>query len=313
MICVSANPAEDSTLVVDRLDPGGIHRPVEIVRGPGGKAVNVARAATLLGADAGVLALLPSGEPASAGAFASGLETEGIGLAAVEAPGTLRRCTSILDAATGSMTDLYERGATIDGATWERFAAAVAARVGAGERTVFSGSVPPGVEPAAFGELVRSAVANGTAVALDTSGKALAACEGLPIDLVKVNEAEALELTEGESDGELAVAVRGRFAPATDAVVTLGARGAIAVGPDGETLRATLDREPGSYPVGSGDAFLAGYLLATERGDAVDDRLRLAAAAGAANADVIGAGRLDPDLVAALACEVTVGPAAPTR
>ena len=71
MICAAANPAEDTTLVVDRLSPGAIHRPSELVRLPGGKAVNVARAAAVLGATARVFALLPveGGE-----AFRSGLK-----------------------------------------------------------------------------------------------------------------------------------------------------------------------------------------------------------------------------------------------
>ena len=56
--------------------------------------------------------------------------------------------------------------------------------------------------------------------------------------------------------------------------------------------RASL-YERGRYPVGSGDAFLAGLVVALERGDPWPDALRLALGAAAANAELPGAGALD--------------------
>ena len=54
MICVAANPSADATFAVDRLERGEIHRPSELVRVAGGKALNVARAAARLGGEARV-------------------------------------------------------------------------------------------------------------------------------------------------------------------------------------------------------------------------------------------------------------------
>ncbi len=74
--------------------------------------------------------------------------------------------------------------------------------------------------------------------------------------------------------------------------MTRGTEGAILVTAAGEQLEGSLDAH-GSYPVGSGDAFLAGLVVALDRGAAWADALRAALGAGAANAEQPGAGRLD--------------------
>ncbi len=50
----------------------------------------------------------------------------------------------------------------------------------------------------------------------------------------------------------------------------------------------------GPWSVGSGDAFLAGFLAGLARDLAAPDALALAGAAGAANARIPGQGELDP-------------------
>ena len=62
----------------------------------------------------------------------------------------------------------------------------------------------------------------------------------------------------------------------------------------------------GRYPVGSGDAFLAGLLTAREHGESWPFALRLATAAAAANAEMPGAGALTPERVMTLCSLVEV-------
>ena len=45
ILCVAANPSIDRLFTVERLVPGSIHRPAEFAQVPGGKGLNVARAA----------------------------------------------------------------------------------------------------------------------------------------------------------------------------------------------------------------------------------------------------------------------------
>jgi fructose-1-phosphate kinase PfkB-like protein len=58
--------------------------------------------------------------------------------------------------------------------------------------------------------------------------------------------------------------------------------------------------------VGSGDAFLAGLVVALERGADWADASRLALGAAAANAARAGAGRFDPDRAEELAARADV-------
>ena len=83
-------------------------------------------------------------------------------------------------------------------------------------------------------------------------------------------------------------------------VVTRGAEGAILVDEAGQEWHGRLEAW-GPYPVGSGDAFLAGLVVARERGASWPEALKAALGAGAANAEVPGAGRLERDRAGLLA------------
>ena len=60
--------------------------------------------------------------------------------------------------------------------------------------------------------------------------------------------------------------------------------------------------------MGSGDAFLAGFVTATQLGSPLRDALCLALGAGAANAEMPGAGRLDPGRARDLSSHAEVDP-----
>src|SRR5205085_4939617 len=133
-------------------------------------------------------------------------------------------------------------------------------------------------------------------------------------DVVKVNLGEAAQVLGSGTTNDDPVAVakdlRGRAGgDGHAAVVTLGTDGVIAADPEGRVLRGTLDVR-GRYPVGSGDAFLAGLLAAFDEGDPFEKALASARAFGlgaaAANAEVPGAGRLNVERARALGARARV-------
>jgi fructose-1-phosphate kinase PfkB-like protein len=75
-------------------------------------------------------------------------------------------------------------------------------------------------------------------------------------------------------------------------IVTCGADGVAVAAPDGVWYEGVL-YERGRYPVGSGDAFLAGLVVGLERGEPWPGALALALGTAAANAELPGAGALD--------------------
>jgi fructose-1-phosphate kinase PfkB-like protein len=58
ILCVAGNPAVDKLFEIERVQLGGIHRPLAFVPRPGGKGLNVACAAGRLAADVTVTGLL---------------------------------------------------------------------------------------------------------------------------------------------------------------------------------------------------------------------------------------------------------------
>ena len=298
--CVAPNPSIDRHFACTVVVPGAIHRPDELVLRPGGKGLNVARAAHALGADVRAIALLAG----HAGRWVAGAaDAEGLALEAVWGEGETRSSLSV--AADGGLTEFYERGDPPGREAWRSFGDAVAATAAGAAWVSISGSMPPGIEPGAAEGLVAAARGAGARVAVDQHGAALqAALRGAP-QLVKVNAAEAAEATGEEAPRKAATALRERLrAAGVDdpvVVVTLGEAGALALTPGG-TLRGRLDVR-GPYPVGSGDAFLAGLLAAAPARPAGvwTPALALAMGAACANAEIPGAASLDPDRARELA------------
>jgi hypothetical protein len=114
--------------------------------------------------------------------------------------------------------------------------------------------------------------------------------------VVKLNADEAglssaMSVSDASSAAEAGRVLRD--AGAVWVVVTLGSAGAVVVGPDEQTHLLPPELR-GAYPVGSGDAFLGGLAVAHAQGEPVVNAARLGLAAGIANAQVPGAGELNP-------------------
>src|SRR5919198_790001 len=87
MLVAGPNLTLDRTLAIAELRPGEVLRFDEAVTTPGGKGVNVARAALALGAPAVLVGFVPGHTGAAAAAL---LAEEGVSLAGVEVGGEIR-------------------------------------------------------------------------------------------------------------------------------------------------------------------------------------------------------------------------------
>jgi len=145
LVCVSVNAAIDKMAAVPRLVPGEIHRPQMLSVLPGGKALNVARAAGILGLDACVIAVLGG----HAGDWMEEqLAARTIRTRAVRVPGETRTCLSILDRERGGLTEFYEAGLELSATGWAAVETALRAEVAAnpeGALVVMAGSLLLGI------------------------------------------------------------------------------------------------------------------------------------------------------------------------
>jgi 1-phosphofructokinase family hexose kinase len=276
ILCVAANPSVDRLFAVEELTPGAIHRPAEFAQVPGGKGLNVARSAAALGGEVTAAALLGG----HAGRWiAEQLEGEGVPLRAAWFEAETRSSLSVAGAIEG-LTEFYEHGHPVSVTEWAAFEELVAALMPGAAWTTLSGSLPVGAPPDGYERLMGSG-----RVALDARDRGIDAGP----EIVKLNAAEAAHATGLDDAPAAAEELHRRSGGA--AIVTRGEEGAVLVAPDGARLEGRT-AAAGPYPVGSGDAFLAGLVVALDRGAGWPDAFRAALGAGAANAELPGAGRL---------------------
>ena len=303
IVCVAANPSIDKLFVVDRVVHGAIHRPIDFVQVPGGKAFNVARAICALGGTAEALGIVGG----HAGRWiATALAAEGVAGDFVWAESETRASLSVADRETGSLTEFYEAGPVVVGEQWSSFESMVAKRVSASSFVVLSGSLPPGAPVDGYARLLAITRAAGVPAAIDAHGEALALALCLHPAVMKINAAEAegllgITIEHPHDAAEAFEALRERgLAAAQAGIITLGTEGVVLSLPDGQMWLGAVDAQ-GPCGVGSGDAFLAGLVLALERDLAWPDALALGLGAAAANAEVGGPGRLCRERATALA------------
>jgi 1-phosphofructokinase/tagatose 6-phosphate kinase len=235
-------------------------------------------------------------------------EADGVRVEPFDGGALTRTCVSIASETSAELTEIYETAVPIPAETFD----AVIGRLAdvARERPgwwLVSGSTPASLGDDAITRIATTVHAAGARLAVDSHGPALAAAvRAAAPDLVKINRAEAAELTGLPDDAHLTdlVDAVGRRTGGL-VVITDGTAGATA-GDGRSTVHARLDGHVGLFPVGSGDSFLGGLLVGLEEGDSLGDALRLATAAAVANAQVPGAAVLAPELARELAAHVAL-------
>jgi 1-phosphofructokinase len=307
LLIAGPNLTIDRTAAIAELRPGEVLRTREVAVTAGGKGVNVARAASALGATAMLVGFLPG---RLGGAAAAMLAEEGVALHGVDSGGELRS-TSVLIEDSGRVTVINEPGPPVTATEWEALEHAVAEELRDADMLVCSGSIPPGAPPDAIGRLVTAAHAAGVRALVDTSsvrlGPALAA--GPDVATPNLAEAEALlggatgegvEVAGDEAEGRGLVAADGLLRlGARAAVVTAGSAGAAVAGGDLRTwIPAPAVRV--RNPIGAGDAFAAGLAVGLARDWSLAEAAALAVATGSASVERPLAGAADPARIAHL-------------
>jgi 1-phosphofructokinase family hexose kinase len=311
IITVTLNAAIDKSLTVPNFRLGRRHRTVDSHTMAGGKGVNIARTLKTLG------------QPVIATGLAGGstgthlveqLTEESILNDFVRIREESRTNTSVLDPTNGEQTEVNERGPSVSAKEVELFRDKLLYLARGAAIVVFAGSLPRGVGADLYGSLIRDLQKLGVVTMIDTDGDPLRQAVRAEPDVVSPNVLEAEELVGHEfsdEDEDRSIAVR--------EMVALGAREAIMTVPDGCFASVLVDgatrlhrariepREPVAA-VGSGDAFLAGYVAARYGGSPPEDCLRYGVACGAESTKHLGAGLVDPKEVERMLAEVEVRP-----
>jgi 1-phosphofructokinase family hexose kinase len=313
IITVTLNTAIDKTLSVPNFRLGRRHRTVEQTTMPGGKGVNVARVLKTLGAP--VIATGLTGG-ATGTRIVDQLTQLSVLSDFVRIREESRTNTAVIDPTTGEQTEINERGPKVSEQEAELFVDKLLYLAKGASMCVFAGSLPRDVDIDVYARLIRELRRLGVATVVDTDGDPLRRSVRAEPDVISPNVLEAEELVghEFNDDEDRIIAVR--------EMVGLGAREAIMTMPDGCFAYMQSD-EPGGDPqlyrvqvasgavepratVGSGDAFLAGFVAARYNGRPTSECLAYGVACGAESTQHLGAGLVDPDRVARLLGEIEV-------
>jgi 1-phosphofructokinase family hexose kinase len=303
MLVAGPNLTIDRTALLAELRPGEVLRFDRVVVTPGGKGLNVARAARALGHSALLVALLPGH---TGRAVAALIGEEGIELSGVPCGGELRS-TMIVQERGGRTTVMNEPGPPVDERRWADYENAVRGRLTSRSVLVCSGSVPPGAPADAYGRLTEIARAAAARAVVDAAGTTLLRALDAAPDLVTPNLAEA-EGSLGLGSGGASVAsgadARPRALDAAEALLRQGARAAVVTA---DAAGAAVASDAGAEwipaprvaevrnPIGAGDVLLSALAGAWETpGSELTAAARWGVAAAAASVEHPTAGELDP-------------------
>lgn len=284
---VTLNPAVDRELTVDAIAFDTVLRASDWRVDCGGKGFNVARMLKSLGIASVALGFAAgkSGEMLNDKLQALGIETEFVWV-----EGETRTNVSIVSADNGQYVKVNEPGPTITEADLAQLAQKVGDRAQAGDWWVLAGSLPPGVPPTYYTELITIIQSAGAKVFLDTSDEALRQnCAAKPL-LVKPNDEEAHELTGLPVNTPAEIATVGKAISAmgpVSVVISLGKQGAVLVDA-GQAWFAASPKIVAANPIGAGDSMVAGIVWGLSQGDSMQDALCKGIACGAATASQKG-------------------------
>jgi 1-phosphofructokinase/tagatose 6-phosphate kinase len=309
IVTVTLNAAIDRTLTVPNFQLGQRHRASAGLALAGGKGINVARALKRLGLPV-VATGLAGGRTGTR--VVEELTGEAILNDFVRIGDESRTSTAVVDPTVGSYTEINEWGPHVDPEELETLLEKVRYLSRGADFVVISGSLPRGVEPDFYGELIRDLNRRQVQTVLDSDGEPLRlGLEAEPF-LVSPNQIEA-EALVGQEFYE-----RQDFALALEHIAELGARNVLITNDTGCFARLREGRKTHRYRalaphvdavsgVGAGDVLLAGFIAARVEGRPAEQALREAVAAGAASTLEVGAGRFDPRVASQLGPDVEVG------
>jgi 1-phosphofructokinase family hexose kinase len=300
LIVAGPNLTIDRTSRLEELRPGEVLRLHDVAVTPGGKGLNVARAAHTLGATASLVGFIPGYTGRAAAAM---IAEEGLTLQGIPVSGEIRSTSIVLEVG-GRATVLNEPGPRLAESDWVRLEAVIDDNLADHRVLVCSGSLPPGAPEDGYALLVARARDAGRTSVVDAAGAVLAASLSAYPGVVVPNLGEAEGVLFGRVDESvdaapdapsraLKAALELVRRGAEAAVVTAASAGA-AVAWDGEPVWLDAPRVRVVNPIGAGDVLTAALAAALERGVALVDAVREGVAAASAAVEHPVAGRFDP-------------------
>lgn len=283
IITVTPNPVLDRTLTVPEIVLDEVTRAVGTREDWGGKGFNVSRALRALGKESVAIGFIggPTGEKLKKGLASLGIATDLIPIA-----GETRMNIVITDTPARHYVKVNEAGPTIRSEEVAALLDNATKRAKAGDFWALCGSLPPGVPPDFYADLISRLQSRGAKALLDTSG------EPLRLGIAARPYAVKPNLQEAAAWLGKAASFPQDVAQAVDNLLELGITlVALSLGADGLMLASPSWRRwarppevVARNPTGAGDALVAGLLYGLSERMSLDEVARWGVAAGTAAA-----------------------------
>ena len=275
VVTITLNPAIDRTVTISNFTAGAVNR-VESVRShPGGKGVNVASALADHGHSVAVTGFLGR---SNAGAFEELFSQKKIADHFVRIAGQTRTGIKITDRVRAETTDINFPGPAPTSEELNMLRSQIATLEA--EWFVVAGSLPPGVDPAIYRDIIAGLRRRGPKVLLDTSGDPFPlALEARPTAIKpNIHEFEAFVGHPLSNKQEVVAAARILIDRGIEfVVVSMGQEGACFVTANESVMARPPEIEVKST-VGAGDAMVAGILSGQLQRFSLGECARLATA-----------------------------------
>lgn len=280
---VTLNPALDKTVEIPSLTVDAVNRITSVRTDPGGKGINVSKVIRELGGESIAVGILGG---STGRMICAALEAMEIKTGFWFAEGETRTNLKVIDPVNYTNTDINEPGCAVSEEVLDRLLGKLQKELKREDIVVLSGSLPKGAPKDTYGSWVKECKKSGVKVFLDVDGELLAAGIREAPYLIKPNDSELSVLAGRKlhTPGELAGEAR-RLMESYDiakAVVSMGERGALYLTKT-ETVYAEGLRVAVKSTVGAGDSVVAALAVSEERGESLEDTVRLCTACGAAN------------------------------
>jgi 1-phosphofructokinase family hexose kinase len=304
VVTVTINPVIDQTISLPNFTPGAVNRVQASQLDAGGKGINVASCLCDYGHPTTVTGFLGADNDEI---FRRFFRRKGIEDRFVTIAGQTRTGIKIIDELAHQTTDINFPGQTPGLADIEQLFSILKELAVGAEWFVLSGSIPPGVPPSIYHDMIKALADR--KVVVDTSGEGFRQALLARPTIVKPNLFELEEfagryLETPEAILAQARAIGEQYGIRT-VIVSLGKEGAIFL--DGEEIIwAVPDPIQVKSTVGAGDAMVAGVVAGKLRGLASPNCARLATAFAMNALTHIGSGLSSVQAVQAMMARVTL-------
>ena len=283
IITVTMNPSVDISYPLDALKIDDVNRVEKVSKTAGGKGLNVSRVIKQMNGE-----LIASGiHGGSLGTYiVEQLNKEEVPNRFLEIEKESRNCIAILH--EGNQTEILESGPTLDDGEGDEYFKLFEELLDEADVVTISGSLPKGLSPTYYQQLLEMSRDKQVKILVDTSGEALkqTLLGGQKPFLIKPNTDELNGLLEQEVTSDIEVlkeALSDSLFDGVEAiVVSMGADGAFAK-IHGEFYKVSIPKINVVNPVGSGDATIAGLAMGIDQELSWVDVLKIAMTTGMLN------------------------------